>query len=101
MGMLDSSGKIVELYIPQKCSWTGKLITANDRTAIQIGIGFLGSRWCYFGNKKFFTIAGSVRTAGESDLALDTLFSTHFNRRHVISKTHIIKSTTKSISDRE
>ena len=28
--MINDAGEVVDLYVPRKCSWTNKLITAKD-----------------------------------------------------------------------
>jgi hypothetical protein len=36
--MQNDEGKIVDLYIPRKCSATNRLITAKDASSVQIDI---------------------------------------------------------------
>jgi small subunit ribosomal protein S21e len=36
--MQNDEGKIVDLYIPRKCSATNRLITAKDHASVQIEI---------------------------------------------------------------
>ena len=36
--MQNDQGKIVDLYIPRKCSATNRLITAKDHASVQIEI---------------------------------------------------------------
>ncbi|KAK9797454.1 hypothetical protein WJX73_009844 [Symbiochloris irregularis] len=72
--MLNDEGETVDLYIPRKCSWTNKLITAKDHAAVQINVGHLDDDGVY--NKQFttFALAGKVRGEGVTDSALDKLW---------------------------
>ncbi len=36
--MQNEEGKIVDLYIPRKCSATNRLITAKDKSSVQIDV---------------------------------------------------------------
>ena len=40
--MQNDEGKIVDLYIPRKCSATNRLITAKDHASVQIEIAQVG-----------------------------------------------------------
>ena len=33
-GTIDDKGNCVELYIPRKCSWTNKILSAKDKASI-------------------------------------------------------------------
>ncbi len=33
-GCMDEKGDSVELYIPRKCSWTNKILSAKDKASI-------------------------------------------------------------------
>jgi hypothetical protein len=35
-GMRNGAGDMVDLYIPRKCSWTNRLLAANDFGSIQV-----------------------------------------------------------------
>lgn len=37
--MQNDEGKIVDLYVPRKCSATGRLIPAKEHGAVQINVG--------------------------------------------------------------
>jgi len=70
-GMTNSDGSVVDIYIPRRCSWTNRLITAKDHASVQVNI-------CDLTNDGIMThtgtitydICGFVRTAGRSDLAI-------------------------------
>ena len=42
--MQNDQGKIVDLYIPRKCSATNRLITAKDHASVQIEIAQVSTR---------------------------------------------------------
>jgi len=72
--MINDEGQMVDLYIPRKCAWTNKLITAKDHASIQINIGHLNEEGVYNGQFSTFALTGKVRAMGESDAALDLLW---------------------------
>eukprot|EP00612_Vaucheria_litorea_P002896 CAMPEP_0171459786 /NCGR_PEP_ID=MMETSP0945-20130129/4921_1 /TAXON_ID=109269 /ORGANISM="Vaucheria litorea, Strain CCMP2940" /LENGTH=79 /DNA_ID=CAMNT_0011985855 /DNA_START=40 /DNA_END=279 /DNA_ORIENTATION=- len=74
--MENDQGLNVDLYIPRKCSWTKRLITAKDHAAVQINIGNVDpATGTYTGDYQTFALCGFVRTKGEADLALSTLLA--------------------------
>lgn len=55
-------GQNVDLYIPRKCSWTNRLITAKDHASIQINVGHLDEQTGVFtGQSTTFALSGFVR----------------------------------------
>ncbi|KAL3160996.1 40S ribosomal protein S21 [Trebouxia sp. C0009 RCD-2024] len=72
--MINDEGANVDLYIPRKCAWTNKLITAKDHAAVQLNIGHLNEEGMYNGQTTTFAFSGSVRAMGASDSALDRLW---------------------------
>ncbi|KAK9821674.1 hypothetical protein WJX74_007396 [Apatococcus lobatus] len=73
--MQNDEGDIVDLYIPRKCSWTNKLITAKDHASVQLNIGHLNESGVYTNQYSTFALAGSVRGDGSCDSAIDLLWS--------------------------
>ncbi|KAJ3114141.1 hypothetical protein HDU96_002522 [Phlyctochytrium bullatum] len=71
--MENDKGQIVDLYIPRKCSATGRLITAKDHAAVQINIGEVDATGRYTGQTKTYALSGFVRSLGESDDSLNRL----------------------------
>jgi small subunit ribosomal protein S21e len=73
--MINSSGQIVDLYIPRKCCWSNKLIMAKDHASITINIGHLDTNKIY--NKQFtnFSISGQIRAKGEADSAVQSIWN--------------------------
>ncbi|PNW85836.1 hypothetical protein CHLRE_03g203450v5 [Chlamydomonas reinhardtii] len=72
--MINDEGQVVDLYIPRKCAWTNKLITAKDHASVQINIGHLDANGVYSNQYTTFAIAGNVRAMGEGDSALDIMW---------------------------
>jgi len=72
--MQNASGQLVDLYIPRKCSWTSKLITAKDHASIQLNIGHLDENGVYTGDFSTVALAGGVRLTGNGDSAVDQLW---------------------------
>mmetsp|Transcript_6566 Transcript_6566/g.24375 ORF Transcript_6566/g.24375 Transcript_6566/m.24375 type:complete len:84 (-) Transcript_6566:187-438(-) len=72
--MINDEGENVDLYIPRKCSWTKKLITAKDHASVQINVGHLDENGVYTGKYTTLALRGYVRAQGEADSALDLLW---------------------------
>ncbi|CAG9462399.1 unnamed protein product [Pedinophyceae sp. YPF-701] len=72
--MINDAGEVIDLYIPRKCAWTNKLITAKDHASVQINIGHLDETGVYNGEFTTLALQGKVRFAGESDSAIDHLW---------------------------
>ncbi|KAJ2083599.1 40S ribosomal protein S21 [Coemansia sp. RSA 988] len=73
--MENDRGDIVDLYIPRKCSATGRLIGAKDHAAIQINIAEVNNEGVLTGATKTYAISGMVRGRAESDDSLNRLAS--------------------------
>ncbi|ORX86339.1 30S ribosomal protein S21e [Anaeromyces robustus] len=72
--MQNDKGKLVDLYIPRKCSATGRLITAKDHASVQINIGDVDPETgVYTKTYTTFAFSGNVRSQGESNDSLDRL----------------------------
>eukprot|EP00297_Palpitomonas_bilix_P022847 CAMPEP_0113873832 /NCGR_PEP_ID=MMETSP0780_2-20120614/3994_1 /TAXON_ID=652834 /ORGANISM="Palpitomonas bilix" /LENGTH=83 /DNA_ID=CAMNT_0000859531 /DNA_START=61 /DNA_END=312 /DNA_ORIENTATION=- /assembly_acc=CAM_ASM_000599 len=65
--MQNEAGETVDLYVPRKCSATNRLITSNDKAAIQINVGHVNEDGHYTGEFTSLNICGFVRDLGESD----------------------------------
>jgi small subunit ribosomal protein S21e len=66
--------EIVDLYIPRKCSWTHRLIHAQDKGAVQFRIVHVGKEG--YAVKDAFTyiaLSGKLRSKGEADMAVTEL----------------------------
>jgi len=71
--MENDQGKVVELYIPRKCSATGRLITAKDCASVQINVGDVDAEGLLVDTFTAYALSGSVRIKGEADDALNRL----------------------------
>ncbi|KAJ3042315.1 40S ribosomal protein S21 [Rhizophlyctis rosea] len=71
--MENDKGQVVDLYIPRKCSATGRLITAKDHASVQINIGDVDANGRYTGAYKTYALSGFVRSLGEADDSLNRL----------------------------
>ncbi|KAJ3094925.1 40S ribosomal protein S21 [Phlyctochytrium planicorne] len=65
--------QIVDLYIPRKCSATGRLISAKDHASVQINVGEVDANGHFTGASKAYALSGFVRALGESDDSLNRL----------------------------
>ncbi|KAJ2787911.1 40S ribosomal protein S21 [Coemansia interrupta] len=73
--MENDQGVLVDLYIPRKCSATGRLIGSKDHAAIQINIADVDSTGVMTGTYKTYAISGAVRARAESDDSLNRIVS--------------------------
>ncbi|KAH6566588.1 hypothetical protein BASA50_007755 [Batrachochytrium salamandrivorans] len=71
--MENDKHQVVDLYIPRKCSATGRLIAAKDHASVQINIGDVDAQGRLTGTFKTYAFSGFVRAAGESDDSLNRL----------------------------
>lgn len=51
----------MDLYIPRKCSASGRIIAAKDHTSVQINIGDVDENGRYTGTAKTYAICGAIR----------------------------------------
>ncbi|TVU47070.1 hypothetical protein EJB05_06650, partial [Eragrostis curvula] len=72
--MQNEEGKMVDLYVPRKCSATNRIITAKDHASVQINIGHLDENGLYNGQFTTFALSGFVRAQGDADGSLDRLW---------------------------
>jgi len=71
--MQNDEGKIVDLYIPRKCSATNRLIPAKEHGAVQLNVAQVDEMGVYRGEFYSFALAGFIRKRGESDSCLNRL----------------------------
>ena len=72
--MQNDDNKIVDLYIPRKCSATNSLIQAQDYASVQIDIAEVDENGKLNGKKQTVALAGLMRQRGEGDACLNRLF---------------------------
>eukprot|EP00607_Mallomonas_marina_P007452 CAMPEP_0182416362 /NCGR_PEP_ID=MMETSP1167-20130531/641_1 /TAXON_ID=2988 /ORGANISM="Mallomonas Sp, Strain CCMP3275" /LENGTH=85 /DNA_ID=CAMNT_0024589055 /DNA_START=80 /DNA_END=337 /DNA_ORIENTATION=+ len=69
--MQNSDGVNVDLYIPRKCSWTNRILAANDFGAAQINVAKIDPQTgLYTKSYDTYAISGVVRSRSEGDDAL-------------------------------
>ncbi|CAJ1435664.1 unnamed protein product [Effrenium voratum] len=71
--MQNDEGKIVDLYLPRKCSATNRLIPAKEHGAVQLNVAQVDENGQYSGETFTFALAGFIRQRGESDACLNRL----------------------------
>jgi small subunit ribosomal protein S21e len=72
--MQNEDGTNVDLYVPRRCSWTNRLITAKDHASIQLNVSNVDPvTGIATGENETYCIAGYVRFKSESDMALTEL----------------------------
>ncbi|KAJ9072150.1 40S ribosomal protein S21 [Entomophthora muscae] len=71
--MENSEGKIVDLYVPRKCSATNRLIGAKDHSSVQINVAEVDSKGKMNGNFTAYALCGFVRKTGEADDSINRL----------------------------
>eukprot|EP01031_Cornospumella_fuschlensis_P025025 gene25025-30229_t len=72
--MQNDAGDNVDLYIPRKCSWTNRLLAANDFGAVQVNVADIDPvTGVYTKSYKTFALSGFIRGHSEGDEALTAL----------------------------
>ncbi|CAE8612697.1 unnamed protein product [Polarella glacialis] len=71
--MQNDEGRIVDLYLPRKCSATNRLIPAKEHGSVQLNVGQVDEDGRYTGEFYTFALAGFIRNRGESDACLNRL----------------------------
>mmetsp|Transcript_973 Transcript_973/g.613 ORF Transcript_973/g.613 Transcript_973/m.613 type:complete len:83 (+) Transcript_973:119-367(+) len=71
--MQNDEGRIVDLYLPRKCSATNRLIPAKEHGSVQLNVGQVDENGRCTGEFYTFALAGFIRKRGESDSCLNRL----------------------------
>jgi len=71
--MENDQGTLVDLYVPRKCSATGRLITAKDHASVQINVADVDPSGKLTGTFTAYALSGYVRAQGESDDSFNRL----------------------------
>eukprot|EP01033_Poteriospumella_lacustris_P013217 gene13218-9466_t len=72
--MQNDAGEIVDMYIPRKCSWTNRVLAANDFGAVQINVADIDpTTGTKLKTSSTFAISGFIRGHSEGDEALTAL----------------------------
>merc|ERR1711862_934514 len=76
--MQNETGETVDLYIPRKCSYTMRLITAKDHGSVQINVANIDPiTGTSKGDSKTYALCGYIRAKAEGDMALSYLVEQH------------------------
>merc|ERR1719152_372845 len=71
--MQNEEGKVIDLYLPRKCSATNRLIAAKEHGSMQLNVGQVDEAGRYTGEFYTFAIAGFIHSRGEGDACLNRL----------------------------
>ena len=73
IGIRNDEGKVVDLYIPRKCSATNKIINPKDHASVQINVLDVDENGVALNTNTTFALSGRVRATGTSDACLNRL----------------------------
>ena len=65
--MQNEDKKVVDLYIPRKCSATNRIIGPTDYSSVQISIADVDENGLALRSVQTFSVSGRVRRQGLSD----------------------------------
>ena len=72
--MQNEAGENVDLYIPRKCSYTNRLVSAKDHASVQISVANVDPvTGIATGEHTNYCLAGYIRFKSEGDMALTVL----------------------------
>mmetsp|Transcript_8086 Transcript_8086/g.11587 ORF Transcript_8086/g.11587 Transcript_8086/m.11587 type:complete len:88 (-) Transcript_8086:75-338(-) len=72
--MQNDQGDNVDLYVPRKCSWTRRIITAKDHSSVQINVANVDPvTGIATGESTPYAMTGYIRNKAEGDMALTAL----------------------------
>ncbi|SAM03683.1 hypothetical protein [Absidia glauca] len=74
--MENSEGRLVDIYIPRKCSATNRLITAKDHASIQLNVADVNEEGRSTNSYSTYALCGFVRKEAEADDSINRL-ATH------------------------
>mmetsp|Transcript_105823 Transcript_105823/g.147549 ORF Transcript_105823/g.147549 Transcript_105823/m.147549 type:complete len:94 (-) Transcript_105823:414-695(-) len=75
-GQFNDKNELIDLYIPRKCAITNKVISAKDRSSVQINVGVVDEQTGrYTGENLIFAFSGFVRKQGRADAELEILLN--------------------------
>ncbi|KAI8335512.1 30S ribosomal protein S21e [Chlamydoabsidia padenii] len=71
--MENSEGKLVDIYIPRKCSATNRLIIASDHASIQLNVADVNEEGRATNSFSTYALCGFVRKEAEADDSINRL----------------------------
>jgi hypothetical protein len=60
----DNTNIRIAVYVPRKCSATGRIIKAKDHASVQLSIGKVDENGRYTGENQTYALCGFVRAMG-------------------------------------
>ena len=72
--MQNDDKKVVDLYIPRKCSATNRIIGPTDYSSVQINIADIDENGLALKSVSTFCVSGRIRRQGLADGCLNRLF---------------------------
>jgi small subunit ribosomal protein S21e len=74
--MQNDEGKIVDMYIPRKCSATNRILNPKMHSSVQITVGKVDEEGLYVkGEGMTYAISGAMRSKGWSDACMNRLLN--------------------------
>ena len=71
-GCINDKHKLTDIYLPRKCDFTDRIITAKDRSSIQINVCDVNPDGTINKEKsEIISLCGFIRSRGHSDIALE------------------------------
>lgn len=71
--MLNEDGKLVDLYVPRKCSATNRLVGPQDHASVQLNIANVNEEGLAEHTNVTVCLSGELRSRGQSDASLNRL----------------------------
>lgn len=72
--MQNEAGDVVDVYIPRKCSSSGRIIGAKDHAAVQLNVADVDEKTGRVtGKSTAYAVCGYLRAMGESDDSINGL----------------------------
>ncbi len=73
--MQNDDGKIVDLYVPRKCSATNRLLHSKMHGSVQITVGKVDHDGLFRGEGHTLAISGDMRRKGFADACINRLLN--------------------------
>ena len=71
-GCINDKHNLTDIYLPRKCDYTDKMITAKDRSSIQLSVCDVNADGTInLAKSNIISLCGFVRGTGQSDIALE------------------------------
>merc|ERR1712137_88704 len=71
--MQNEDGKVVDMYVPRKCSYSNRVVTAKDHASVNFNIGHIDANGTYTGEFTPLCVSGFIRSNAGGDDAVNRL----------------------------